>query len=296
MFLGFSMQWADTQETRDDQLKQLLSNTAKYCEELKKRAFHFLCYEHIKERIESSVDKAAVRSEQRQVTPYFRSLSYAKPNIYKNKYVNEYQIIKQKGNIRERRIMIDKNGKKVNIKDPGFETLLYSYKSALSPIYFFAAENQEKFRYNIRKKETVMGRRAYAVEVRPKTPPANGEDLPLAVVSVDREDYSVLKFKLFSGDFSPENIVGSTRHNVTNIKVEDVHFFGVQKDGIRYPSETQLFLTYNGGPTDAPIYLPRGGRLFTKVKTTFTYKKYIFFNVSVGSPVYFTDHYLPNKK
>ena len=184
------------------------------------------------------------------------------------------------------------NGKKVRVKNPGLKTKLYSYKSSLIPIYFFAKENQDKFDYKLVDSEQVMKRHAHVVEVRSKGNKNPFTDEPLAIVWIDRKDFSVLKFKYFSGDFQADRLAGTSNHNVRNIKVKDVHYFGLRKNNLRFPTKTELLVTYNGGPLERdgePIWLPGGTQRLTSIKTVFFYKKYIFFNVTVGEPIYFND-------
>lgn len=272
-----------------DRLKTILSNTAEYCQRLKKAVFHFLCYETVVE----SVKKTLVSNEIPRKEGFYEGytkLKVYKPKKVKNKYVNEYQIIKDGSQIKERRVLIRHNRKKMFKKNPGLKTKLYSYKSSLTPIYFFARENQEKFNYKILGKERVMKQRAYVVEVKSKKSMETGE--PLAIVWIDGKDFSVLKFEYFSGSFQAERLAGATLHNVRNIKVKDVHYFEYRKGNIRFPTKTELTVTYNGGPLireGKQIFLPPGTQRLTKIKTVFWYEKYLFFNVTVGTPVYFID-------
>ncbi len=268
-------------------LDTILEQTAQYCEKLKKAAFHFMCSEHIHERIERTFKRAAISRDDGFYRGYTR-LRIVKPKVAKNKYINEYQIIQQDGKIRERRVMTKQNGKKVNIKNPGIKTELYSFKSSLAPVYFFAAGQQKKFNYRIAGKERVMGRPSYKIEVRYGYTPESPQ--PLAQVWIDRKDFSVLMFKLFTGDFQPERLAGHSRHNVTDITVGDIHYFGKLNGGVRFPSRTELLVTYKGGPMvikGRRFAIVEGMTRFTKIKTVFEYKKYIFFDITVGTPIYF---------
>jgi hypothetical protein len=274
-----------------EKLREILNGTARYCEQLKQAVFHFLCFETIEENIKKSLESDDVPRKTGFYEGYTKLKVY-KPKKVKNKYLYEYQIIKEGGRILERRVLIRHNGKKVRIKNPGQKTKLYSYKSSLTPIYFFAKENQDKFDYKQTGSERVMKRHAYVVEVRSKGNKNPTSNEPLAIVWIDRKDYSVLKFKYFSGDFQAERLAGTTKHNVRNIKVKDVHYFGLRKNNLRFPTKTELLVTYNGGPLERdgkPIWLPGGTQWLTKIKTLFFYKKYIFFTVTVGEPIYFNN-------
>ncbi len=274
-----------------EKLREILIGTAQYCEQLKQAVFHFLCFETIEENIKKTLESDDVPRKTGFYEGYTKLKVY-KPKKVKNKYINEYQIIKEGGRIRERRVLTRHNGKKVRIKNPGLKTKLYSYKSSLTPIYFFAKENQDKFDYKLAGSEQVMKRYAHVVEVRSKGNKNPFTDEPLAIVWIDQDDYSVLKFQYFSGDFQAERLAGTTKHNVRNIKVKDVHYFGLRKNNLRFPTKTELLVTYNGGPLEKdskPIWLPSNTQWLTKIKTLFFYKKYIFFTVTVGEPIYFND-------
>jgi hypothetical protein len=273
----------------DDQLKTILTHTAEYCRHLKKAVFHFLCFETVTESVKKTLESGDIARKEGFYKGYTK-LNVYRPKKAKNKYVNEYQIIKEGDKIRERRILIKHNGKKMHIKNPGLKTKLYAYKSSLTPIYFFAEENQDKFNYKIIRREKIMGRKAVLVEVRANTEPETAS--PLANVWLDKMDFSLLKFEFFSGDFRADRLAGAKLHNVRDIKVNDVHYFGKMKDGIRFPTKTELTVTYKGGPLKrggAYVHMPNGTTRTTKIKTVFSYDKYLFFRVSVGTPVYFSD-------
>lgn len=300
------------------ELAEVLEKSAQYCEKLKERVFHFLCYEKIIETVHKSLQYPEKRrglknflegfkpnqggfryeAERQQRYKRRRGMYSDRNREIKRIYLNEYQIIKIGDRVKERRTLRKFNGKKMVEKVPGLQTVIYSYKNALTPIHFFAAENQGKYLYRILKKERVMGCRAYVIEIKAKGDPGEetGEnkdeaDSILVKAWVDAKDFSILKFNVFPGAFSgADYLLASNVHEKYNVKISDTHYFGKVKEGIRYPSKTEIYISYNEEPkklvTTRNRELSHGARIYTKLSTVYFYKDYIFYTVSVENPVF----------
>jgi hypothetical protein len=108
---------------------------------------------------------------------------------------------------------------------------------------------------------------------------------------VDAKDFSILKFNVFPGAFSgADYLLTSNVHEKYNVKISDTHYFGKVKEGIRYPSKTEIYISYNEAPkklvTTTNRELSHGARIYTKLSTVYFYKDYIFYTVSVQNPVF----------
>lgn len=301
-------------------IPEILEKTANYCEKLQDKAFHFMCSETIEETVEKSLEfpqarrglKNFLEGHNRPSTPGStnradRKMQQVYDNLdqnrrnrgYKNKravkkniLVNEYQIIKVGERLKERRLMREINGQKVKPqKVPNIRTTVYSYKNVLSPINFFSKENQSSYRYRLAGKEKIMGRKAYVIEIETKNPDSELEKGVLVKAWVDREDYSVIKFEVFPGAFGgADYLLRADSHGKTNVKISDIHYFGQLKGGIRYPTKTEILITYNEDPKEgietSHKEKSHGARILTNILTTYSYHKYIFFNVTVDDPVF----------
>ena len=211
----------------------------------------------------------------------------SKRKSIKNTYTYDYQIIKDKTNIREQRILIDENGKKTHQLNPSQKTVLYTYKNTLVPILLFSKKNQQNYTFRIKSKKRIMGRRAHVISVRSKYSPEAVKKL--ATVWVDCQDFSILKFEVFPGAIRGyNNLLRINKNIMSEIKVKDTHLFGHLRNGIRYPSKTEIsisFKTKSSGKTES--YMGRwlktdyGKLILFKISTLIRYKKYKFFDVTV---------------
>ncbi|MCP5104674.1 MAG: hypothetical protein GY950_14920 [bacterium] len=297
--------------TRD----KILENTANYCEKLKKEIFHFFCLETITETIHKSLEHPeekrglknfleGIKPERersqyesvRQLNMMKRKRSYSSRKYErKNIFVNEYQIIKKTNRIQERRNNIKSDilkGDK-NTKKPGLQTIIYSYQNAIFPIYLFSKENQDKFHYKILGKEKTLKRNAHIIQVSSKK--GNDQGDILATVWIDQEDFSILKLNVLPAAFEGYEYLTSNLDEKSDVTVTDVHYFGQMKKGIRFPTRTEITLSYKEKPDKIVESTRReriyGARILTKISTVYNYKKYTFFRVAVSEPIFKTVKY-----
>lgn len=283
----------------------LLKGVAEYCDRLQKEVFHFFCYEKIVESIEQELKyperNRALKNfldgnpQRRRDSRYevlnatrdrqIRSNYASRRKVTKNIYLHDYQIIKENWRVRERRrpLKVDEKIKKVSGR-----TVIYSYKAALSPVMLFSAENQKLYDYKLGKKKRVMGRKTQEVIVRKK----NSKTV-LVSAWIDREDFSILKFNVFPEAIKGYNeIMHLNKKNMANINVKDVHYFGYLRNGLRYPTKTEIYISYDREPRRVLNSMRQGNRVlhgarvFTKLQTLVHYKDYQFFNTGAGNPVF----------
>jgi len=306
-------------EKGQNQLPYILKGTASYCDRLEKAIFHFFCFEKIEETKEQSIKypkkrqgiKNFLENNQRNretgdlSTPGSRKMSGIYDSMDKNKinrnyrsqkskrkntYVYDYQIIKEKKGVREQRKLVNFNQEKVQNQDGLPTTILYSYKNALIPIYLLSRQNQHKYNYSIIGKKKFLGRKAFIISV--DTKQGSEEGKKLADVWIDTKDFSIMKFNVFPGAIKGyDELLKINKNQLLNLKVEDKHIFGYLRNGIRYPTKTEITMSYQRDPKgvfkDSGIgKIRHGGVVFTKIKTFITYNRYNFFDVSVGQPVF----------
>jgi len=281
-------------------IQTILNGTAAYCQRLNHAAFRFTCLEKVKQR----------------------SRRWGR-----HEFVYDYQLIKEEAEIQEQRILKEKDGQRVSASDAAgnqrFSAELFSYRAALAPIYLFGAEYRHRFRYAVTGKRKILGRPAWEVTIfrRPDSPlpapltlhrqtgqtelaPMQGE--PRVVSAwIDREDFAVIGFQVYPAGISGyNNIVKAAFRQGLKVKVKDIHLFGLLRDGIRYPTRTEITLTYSPlDPGAAPTtgvnsHVPgvsstlgsvagrRSGAAQIKVSTVFTYTNHRFFTAKSADPEY----------
>jgi len=278
----------------------ILDGAAAYCQRLEHAAFRFTVLEKVRQRTHK-------RGVQR--------------------LVYDYQIVKEDGNIHEQRILKRRDGEAVAAPNENenqrFAAELFSYRAALAPIYLLGEGYRHRFRYALTGKRRMLDRSAWEVTLfrRPESPvpaplvlrkhggqaglePAEGEPRVVSVW-IDREDFSVLGFRVYPAGISGYNkIVKAAFHRGLEVKVKDIHFFGLLRDGIRYPTRTEIVLTYSPlNPGSSPAtginsHVPGvssalgrvgGGRRRAseiKVATVFTYVNHRFFTARSADPEY----------
>lgn len=266
----------DIEEPRltQEKLPVILSQTADYCEKLKKAAFHFYCQEKI---MEAQMAKHYAAPIQQASTPNdFRSgrrdRHFIRSNMrWKKKYyIYDYQIILKNGKISESRTLIREKNKKVNIRNAPLKTRFSSEYSFYMPL-IFARENQDMYRYTLLKEQRIKGIKTYKISVEPKSPEMGKVSHGLAWVS--REDGSVVAIRVHPRSFiGAEKIRKAAMENGYDLMLTDEHLYLKERNGIRFPTQTTIHEGYISN-----ISSKRRG--FTNAYTRFTYTKYRFFNV-----------------
>ncbi len=293
------------------ELPVILEKTAGYCDKLEKEVIHFFCYERVVEKVQKSLKYP---EKKRGLKEFLEGINRAR-NLEENSrysrvrdqarerrrrtydsqtkeviniFINGYQIIKGRDRVKEERKLIKYNGKPVAGDNPEArtKTVLYAYKNAIAPLGLFARENQDKYAYKVLKKEKVLGRKAYAVAINEAGD--RDEKNRLAVAWVDAADFSVLKIQVFPAAFAGYEYLVRDAAEKKNIEITDVHYFGKERNGARFPSKTEISLSYTEEPKkmlQKQIWnKDHGAEVVTKLSALYEYKGYRFFSVSVGEP------------
>ena len=263
-------QKTDSDSADQAELETILKKCADYCEKLANSALFFVCQEEIKEEINQGVQGNLASSPTIGVSGNIMIRgSGGERNIERNVYVYDYQLIKKGEKIEETRILLKENGKKKDEKNAQLKTKrFYSKRSVFGPVGLLSKEWQDKYDYKIVKEETIKGRKAYVIEINPKTEiegkPNHGK------AWVDKEDFTVLKIEI-----KQESLAGFERleQEIKDKKIRPLftttHFYFIEKKGIRFPSKTVFEERYVGLRI----------RQYRASETIITYDKYRFFTV-----------------
>ena len=252
-------------------LSNVLEKTAEYCRHLKHAAFHFVCDEEIIE----TIAKARQTFEKSHRSPWHKKRS---------KINSEYQIIKDGDLIEEYRI--NRVGES--------RIAVYSYKNALVPLFLFSKENQEKYLYKTLKIERVLKRKAFKIMILSKTDTASEA---IAYAWIDCSDFSIIKTEFFPKAFKGYKYLQNIEdRNLEKLVIRDIHYFGFQRQGLRFPSKTEILITYSEkystSITPSRTHMGRGSiptvqmDLLTKIKTIYKYSNYKFFTAKSSDPFF----------
>ncbi|MCX6579948.1 MAG: hypothetical protein NT166_07155 [Candidatus Aminicenantes bacterium] len=280
---------ADDTKFPSHQLQTILDNTAAYCEKLKTAAFQYTCTEKVVETIETSIQSKTINRDLSRflrrgwITPYRDGTDNNRGA--RNEFVSQYQAIQQDNQTREQRLLLEHNGKKILKENASLNTIIYSPNAFLAPLFLFDKQNRDKFEYKLLKNDKTMNRDAYVIEMRLH----NGEEEKpvFAKAWIDAGDFSVLKFEAFPDSFQGyDSLAKTVAQNTGNIKIKDIHYFGYNRDGIRFPSSTKITITYTENKSIPGKDPDLKEQSLTKITSSFSYKKYKFFNVTVEAPIF----------
>ncbi|MCP5104906.1 MAG: hypothetical protein GY950_16080 [bacterium] len=254
-------------------LTAILRKAARYCEKLKKATFYFTCKEEVAERF------------------------FIKTQEVKNDaYLYDYQIIlEEDGQMKENRKLIGNTGYKTGtLKGRGRKkrekearelviTKFVSRYPFLMPVSLLSNENQQNYRFQLLARERVGNRQAFKIAVDPAKK-GTGR-LNHGAVWVDVVDGAVLKIELNPRALKGiERLQKAARRKGARLKVTDTHWYDLKKNGIRFPSRTEIAEVYlsavgaagsGGDGSEEPVALE-------ECKTIFSYKRYNFFKVNVS--------------
>jgi hypothetical protein len=130
-------------------LEKILKDTGEYCEKLKNMALDFICYERIQEKT-NEFEKRLIFSPSKAPggMGLYEDLKIRKTK--KGSYVYDYQMIKKGGNFKEKRDLLEENGKKRNDKDVQPRTMRLSASYLVfGPFGFLSKSWQPHFQYEI---------------------------------------------------------------------------------------------------------------------------------------------------
>ena len=245
------------QETETN-LEKIMTACAQYCDILKKARLNFTCTEVIEERIYHPF-----------ITIRIDSFRTYKREI--NKYIYDYQLIKEGDKITEQRILLKEQGEDKYEKGSDLKTQRFDYRFVINgPIGVIDRDWQQHFDYKISGNEVINNKRTVVLEASPKS--SSSVEHLFGKIWVDLDDFSILKIEWNQtsiGNFEAIKKTAEELNAVPNMKMSSEYFY--EKNGIRFPSQYIIEEKYKAGP-----------RILTKSKLTVTYKDYKFFTVETS--------------
>ncbi len=254
---------------KQPELKEILKKCAEYCERVENSALFFVCQEKIKEILYRSAGAMVLRTKDgtgASMPAQPRGVVVEKMNVF----VYDYQLMKKGEEIKESRTLVEENGQKRDEKNAPLKTRrFYSLKSVFGPVGLVGTNYQPLYEYSFIKEDKFAGRKAYVIEATPKM---KTEEVPnYGKLWVDQEDSSILKIEMAQESLAGfDDFEKESKKRGLVPKFTTTHYYGVEKNGIRFPSKTTFEEDYRG----------LTGR-FKRSKTEIEYSNYKFFTVEV---------------
>lgn len=248
-------------EAPDPKLAGILGKAAEYCEKLKHAGLNFVCRERVQEW--TLTGKRAYLGE---------------PSGTRINLLYDYQLVNTKEVITERRTLLEENGVKTEVKDAPLKTKrFYSVKGIYGPVGFLSREWNGQYDYKLLREDKIEGRKAYVIEARPKT---RIEGKPnFGNIWVDQTDFSVLRIDIEQESLPGfEMVLEQARKDNFKPAFTISHIYGVEKNGLRFPSQTVFVEVYKKIFRDT--YNTDTNRV-TMSNVTILYTDYQFFTVNV---------------
>jgi len=261
-------------------LALILKAGREYSRRLGRAALDFVCLEEVTDKIDLSRDgphdlvKQGVEytggaNSELSAPGSFRFDRRPKSAKGTNVYIFDYQFIRQAGEVKETRKLLKKNGKNAEADDPIPRTAVFQYADILmAPVQILDEKFRDFYRYRLLREDVIEGVKCWVVEITPAFPLV--ESYLGGVLWLKQEDYSILKIEWDPATYGGyDKILLRARALEAEPRVVSVTEFGVEKNGIRFPSRdfTQ------------EAYLGKDGKLFVRSETQVVYRDYRFFTV-----------------
>ena len=267
------------------QLALILKAGREYSQRLGGAALDFVCVEEVSDRIDLSRDGPHDLAKHVDIYGGAQStqstgarMSFERnPKNAKgtNVYVFDYQFVRQAGEVKESRKLLKKNGKDAKKGEPDPRTAVFQYADILmAPVQVLDESIRDFYRYRLLREDALDEVECWVIEVTPSMPLV--ETYLGGTIWLRQDDYSILKIEWDPATYSGyEKIRARARALDAEPRVVSVTEFGVEKNGIRFPSRdfTQ------------EAYLGKDGRLFVRSETEVVYKDYRFFTVETTTDI-----------
>ena len=225
-------------------LAAILEKSKEYCRRLDKAAMEFVCLEEVTEL-------------SRHFTPHT------------SVYLYDYQFIRKNQEIKEKRALLEVDGKKTNVQDSSLNTAVFRYENVLfGPVGLLSKFWQDYHVYRLLGEDEVHKEKAVIIEATPA--PTLAEPHCYGKLWISESDGSVLKIvwdQRSLGNF--QSIAEWAKVNEAEPEITSFTEYGFEKNGLRFPSRNY----------SEQAYVKKGGQKFINARISIVYKDYKFFTV-----------------
>jgi len=253
-------------EANDEEigLKKILEETANYCERAKGMALFYVCKEKITEKefffSGTSFARSATEREQRP----FRVVS-----TKEKKLLYDYQLIKKAGEMKEQRILLEEDGKKMYQENAELDKIKYvSENLVFGPVGFLSKYWQDYFNYEILGEGSVGGIKTLIIRSFPKE--EMEENYNFGKIWIDKSNFQILKI-----EWEPVSIEHYEEGKIPTFLGEFKQSvlwtvdYGVEKNRVRFPSRQMV----------KEVFINEKGYKILKRELSCDYEDYKFFTV-----------------
>jgi len=245
-------------------LIKILKETANYCERVKGMALFYVCKEKITEKefffSGTSFARSATEREQRP----FRVVS-----TKEKKLLYDYQLIKKAGELKEQRILLEEDGKKMYQEDAELDKIKYvSENLVFGPVGFLSASWQGYFNYEILGEDSIDGIKTLIIRSSPKE--EMEENYNFGKIWIDKSNFQILKI-----EWEPVSIKHYEEGEIPTFLGEFKQSvlwtvdYGVEKNRVRFPSRQMV----------KEVFINEKGYKILKRELSCDYEDYRFFTV-----------------
>lgn len=270
----------------EEELQIVLDRCTEYCLKLSESALFYICDERIKETLKSINGSDRVYfSPPQAINSTFEILgaghdALSLGDTERHTYIYDYQLIREKGEIEEKRILMEKDRKQAGFEDVPRGTMpSYSLKSILIPVQLLGIEQRSKFSFRLAEDDKIRGKPAYVLEASLR--PGHTGNIKKGRIWVDKSDFRVLRAEIetvFVEGF--EQVIAECNRYYLRPHFKSTHDYGIEKNGLLFPDRSEIRCEYSG-------FLRTKKDLKSEVEIT--YQDYKFFTVE-------TDHEVIKKK
>ena len=235
----------NTQERADQpRLTAILKKSAEYCRRLEKAALDFVCLEEVTELTA-------------HFTPHTRVFLY------------DYQLIRKNKETKEKRNLIEVDGRKTDIQDSSLQTVMFQYENVLfGPVGLLSESWQAYHVYSLIGEDTVNKEKAVVIEAMP------GQELSephcYGKIWVKEDDGSVLKIVWDQKSLGNYKAIEEfARSHDAEPQISAFSEYGLEKNGLRFPSRNY----------SEQAYINSNKRKIVNARISVIYRKYKFFTV-----------------
>ena len=251
-------------KTKDQEtLDAILKKAGDYCEKVKAMALFYVCRERVENERHLFEKKNLLKFS-------MSALENIKPRRIRTKtYTYDYQLIKKGKEPKEKRILLEEDGEEKYEENIEFRPVKYSGTYMVyGPVGFLSKQWQQHFEYKIVGEDIIDDKKAIIIKSTPKK--ERETNYNFGRVWVEEKDFSILKI-----EYDPRSIK-DYEDELIQLPIGDLSkkviwatHFGVEKNGVRFPSQ-QLIQEF---------YVNSEGENLLIEKITFRYEDYKFFIV-----------------
>jgi len=251
-------------------LAAILTKARGYCQRLERAALDFVCQEEVSERYDATRETTQDLLVPGQKTGYVgtQPIQMRSPVKASNKFLYDYQFVRKNQQTKEKRELLEVNGKK-SLRGSYAAPTQFQYENILfGPVGLLSESWQPYHNFGIIGEEIIDGEKWVVLEATLKAP--LGRPHPYGRVWVKEDDGSVFKIAWDQKSLGNFKVIEERAKELkAEPQVTSLSEYGFEKNGLRFPSRDST----------EEAYIKKDGKKFVRAETIIVYKNYRFFTV-----------------